>query len=351
MNECDLSVIVPTHNRRGFLPGLLASLAVQTHPAERWELILVDDGSTDGTREYLELGSGGRPLRMTCIFQQQQGPAAARNAGARKAVGRGLLFLDDDMIATPQLVAEHARYHRGAPDAVVIGHLSVPGSGREPWSAWEDAQVARHYAALDSGTRVPGPRDFFSGNCSVSAPLFNSVLGYNTTLRRTEDLELGYRLHGAGARFHYAAPADSLHLGQHPFDKWLRHARVYGESDVLLGWEHGHEELQTGVFQWFRGRNPLIRRLVRLCSAWPALEMPLIGLMDRLGRGAYRLRARPLANAAYSAVYNLAYWSALSGALGPARFWREVERPAVAFAPPAHLSVVVVTPSEGHPES
>ena len=351
MNECDLSVIVPTHNRQSFLPGLLASLAVQTHPAERWELILVDDGSSDSTREYLELGSGRRPLRMSCIFQTQQGPAAARNAGARKAMGRGLLFLDDDMIAAPQLVAEHARRHRGAPDAVVIGHLSVPAAGREPWSAWEDAQVARHYAALDSGRRTPGPRDFFSGNCSVASPLFNSVLGYNTTLKRAEDLELGYRLLGAGAHFHYAAAADSLHLGQHNFEKWLRHARIYGEADVQLGWEHGHEELQTVVFTWFRQRNPLIQRLVRLCSAQPALEMPLIGLIDGIGRGAYRLRARPLANAAYSAIYNLAYWSALSAALGAARFWRGVDQPIVPFTPPAHLSVVVMTPGEQRRES
>jgi GT2 family glycosyltransferase len=351
MKECDLSVIVPTHNRRNFLPGLLASLAVQTYPADRWELILVDDGSSDGTREYLELGNGGRPIRMTCLFQPQQGAAAARNAGARKAVGRGLLFLDDDMIAAPQLVAEHARYHRGAPDVVVIGHLSVPAAGREPWSAWEDAQVAQHYATLDSGKILPGPRAFFSGNCSVSTPLFNSVLGYNTRLKRTEDVELGYRLQGAGARFHYAATADSLHLGQHAFDKWLRHARIYGESDVSLGWEHGHEELQTGVFQWFRERNPLIQRLVRLCRAWPTLETPLIQLMDRVGRVAYRLHARAVSNAAYSAIYNLAYWSALSDALGRDRFWREVDRPSLPFTPPAHLSVAVVTPREQRPEA
>jgi GT2 family glycosyltransferase len=344
MRQYDLSVIVPTHNRQSFLPGLLASLAAQTHPADRWELILVVDGSTDGTREYLELGGGRRPPHMTCVFQAAQGAPAARNAGARKATGRGLLFLDDDMIAAPQLVAEHARYHRGAPDTVVIGHLSLPAAGRDAWTAWEDAQVARHYTLLDSGKRPPGPRDFFSGNCSVAAPLFNSVLGYNTRLQRTEDLELGYRLHGAGARFFYCAAADSLHLGTHSFDRWLRNARIYGESDVLLGWQHGHQELQTGIFQWFHQRNPLIRRLVRLCSARPPLEGPITTVLDQTGRLAHRLGARPVANAAYSAIYNLAYWLSLSQALGPQTFWREIDRP-VRTGPPPSL-VVTVTPKE-----
>jgi hypothetical protein len=176
------------------------------------------------------------------------------------------------------------------------------------------------------------------------------VLGYNTRLRRAEDLELGYRLRGAGARFYYAATAESLHLGQHSFEQWLSDARNNGAADAQLGWEHGHEELQTSVFQWFRGRNSLLRRLVRMCSRRPGLERPLVGVLNRLGGAAHRVGARPVARAVYSAIYNLTYWIALSGALGPARFWREVDQPRTPFTLPAHLSVVVVTPGEQHPE-
>src|SRR5438132_1056776 len=155
----DLSVIVPTHNRKDFLPGLLESLADQDYPAERWELVIVDDGSSDGTREWLESGEGHRPLNTSVLSQPQSGVATARNRGSALASGSALLFLDDDMLASPSLVGEHARAHLEDPCAVVIGHVIVPKEGRHAWVAWEDTQLARHFEALRSGGRVPGPRD------------------------------------------------------------------------------------------------------------------------------------------------------------------------------------------------
>src|SRR5205823_11849968 len=119
----DLSVIVPTHNRRHFLPDLLASLAAQDYPADRWQLIIVDDGSSDDTIEYLQSGDGAGPANMVVLSQPQGGPAAARNNGARNAHGRALLFLDDDMVASPSLVREHAIAHLQESWAVVVGHL------------------------------------------------------------------------------------------------------------------------------------------------------------------------------------------------------------------------------------
>lgn len=324
----DLSVIVPTHNRRAFLPALLASLAAQNYPADRWELIIVDDGSSDGTRAYLETGTDPRPRQMRYIFQRQSGAATARNTGAQAATGRALLFLDDDMIAAPELIGEHALVHQRDPDAVVIGHLSVPGRRSEPWVAWEDAQMARHYGQLDSGARLPGPRDFFSGNCSVSTGLFHAIGGYNTTLVRTEDVELGYRLAAAGGTFYYRVHADSLHLGQHKFGGWVRNARVYGQADVKLGWEQGHNELRSDVFRWFHNRRRPNRTLVQLCSAHPWLEIPLIGVLHGFGQAAYRAGKQRPAFAAYSAIYNLVYWLALSQTLGREQFWNGVREAA-----------------------
>ncbi|HUS15300.1 MAG TPA: glycosyltransferase family A protein [Chloroflexia bacterium] len=320
----DLSVIVPTHNRQAFLPALLASLAAQDYPADAWELIVVDDGSTDGTRAYLLSDPRPGPPHTTCIFQGQQGPASARNTGARAATGRALLFLDDDMIAASELVRAHAIAQCDRDRAVVIGHLTVPATGRSPWMAWEDAQVAQHYAALDSGRRVPGPRDFFSGNCSVDAALFRRVGGYNTALKRAEDLELGYRLAAAGAAFCYGPAADSLHLGLHTFASWVRNARLYGHADVSLAWEQGHAELRAEIFRWFYLRKWPTRSLVRLCGAARWCESPLIGGLHLGGGLAHRLGLHGPAQAAYSGIYNLAYWLALSDVLGPDRFWASI---------------------------
>jgi len=321
----DLSVIVPTHNRKSFLPELLKSLAEQDYPAERWELVIVDDGSTDGTREYLESGEGPRPVNMRVVTQAQSGVATTRNNGSALARGRGLLFFDDDMIAAPTLVGEHACVHLEDPAAVVVGHLTLPHEGREPWIAWEDMQMQRHFDALKSGTRIPGPRDFYSGNCSASRELFLKIGGYDTSLPRTEDVELGYRLQSEGARFYYRPGADSLHLGWHPFDRWLRNARIYGKCDVMIGWEKDHADLRYSVFGWYRARRLPNRALVRLCSAVPAVEKPIIAGVDAVGRASHRLGARRVSNACYSAIYNLAYWLSLIETLGPERFWRGVK--------------------------
>ncbi len=322
----DLSVIVPTHNRREFLPELLASLAAQDYPSDRWELVIVDDGSSDDTVTFLESREGQRPANVVVISQPQGGPAAARNNGARNARGRALLFLDDDMIASPSLVREHAIVHLEQPWTVVVGHLTLPTEGREPWVAWEDAQMARHFNALKGGQRVPGPRDFFSGNCSVSTDLFNGISGYDTSLQRTEDVELGYRLREAGAKFTYRAGADSLHLGQHKFEGWLRYARLYGESDIRLAWEKGHTELRREIFYWYHLRQPMNRALVRVCSALPVLEAPIVNGLNAIGRATYRWGLRGASIACYSAIYNLAYWLAIIQTIGKRQFWSRVKR-------------------------
>jgi len=320
----DLSVIVPTHNRRDFLPALLASLAAQDYPKGCWELVVVDDGSSDDTLQYLGSGAGPRPANVRVLSQPQSGVATARNNGGRAATGRAVLFLDDDMIASASLVREHSEVHLQEPQAVVIGHLTVPAADREPWVAWEDAQVHRHFAALKSGESIPGPRDFYTGNCSVSVELFNRVGGFDANLPRAEDVELGYRLAGAGARFYYRAAADSLHLGRHPFASWRRNAGLYGRCDVALAWEQGHTHLQEEIFNWYRHRNFLNKALVRACVAWPALEGAATGALNTAGRLAYKTGMRRVSAACYSAIYNLAYWLRIVEALGKRRFWSYV---------------------------
>lgn len=324
----DLSVIVPTYKRKEYLPALLESLAAQDYDRERWELVIVNDGSPDGTAEYLSSYRGPKPRNMTVVTQTNSGVATARNTGVKNARGRAVLFLDDDMTASPSLVGEHARAHMEQPRAVVVGHLAVPTGGRDPWVAWEDHQLAEHFEALRSGKRVPSARDFYSGNCSVETAVFNEVGGYDATLPRAEDVELGYRLQAAGAHFIYRAEADSLHLGRHNFEGWMRFARLYGEADLMLAWDKGHHELKSDIFWWFTLRQPAIRALVRVCDRYPLLEKPSIALLNLAGKLAYKGRQRNIFLAAYSAIYNLAYWRSIIETVGRRRFWASVKREA-----------------------
>jgi glycosyltransferase involved in cell wall biosynthesis len=104
-SSLSISVIVPTYNRRETLICSLETLFVQTVPASQVEIIVVVDGSTDGTVETL------RHLRPECRFQvieqENRGPAAARNAGARAAESELILFLDDDMRCDMELLRAH----------------------------------------------------------------------------------------------------------------------------------------------------------------------------------------------------------------------------------------------------
>jgi glycosyltransferase involved in cell wall biosynthesis len=320
----DISVVVPTHNRRRFLDPLLAALARQDYPATGWELIIVDDGSTDGTIEYLEAYKGPMPLNTRYLSQPQSGVAVARNNGAKAARGRAVLFLDDDMVPSPALIASHVDVHLDDRRAVVIGHISVPAEGREPWVAWEDAQLERHYGDLKSGKRQPGPRDLYTGNCSVSTELFRAVGGFDSSLPRSEDVEIGYRLRDASAHFYYRAEADSLHLGRHGFEGWLRNARLYGRMDVLLAGSKGHAELQQEIVAWFHKRSPFTKALVRICCTAPAAEAPAISIFHVVGQLSHGLGASKVSRSCYSAINNLAYWLTLSETIGRERFWSSI---------------------------
>ena len=102
MNPIKLSVVIPTFNRQRVLERTLPSLLAQDFPPENYEIIVVVDGSTDGTAQML------RELKPMCAFRvldsPHRGPGAARNLGIRAAVGELVLFLDDDLVCTPGLL-------------------------------------------------------------------------------------------------------------------------------------------------------------------------------------------------------------------------------------------------------
>jgi glycosyltransferase involved in cell wall biosynthesis len=316
----DISVIVPTHNRRDLLAGLLSSLATQTMAADRWELIVVDDGSTDGTREMLEQAARGWPTSFTRLHRHHLRTATVRNAGAERASGRVLLFLDDDMVATPELVAAHEQCH-GDLQLAVIGRIIAPAERRDPWTSWDDAQLALLANSLQGGRRAPGPRDFYSGNCSIAAELFRSVGGFSTSMERAEDFDLGYRLTAVGTRLVYCEAATSVHRGMHSFGNWVNNAAAFGRAEVEMAREFGHG---SDFLVWYRSRHLLNRILVRLCSRYPFLEAPLVASIDPIGRLGSAVGATAVSSAAYSAIYNLSYWQGLIGAFGSEGFWRGV---------------------------
>lgn len=275
INDLKISVVIPTFNRRDLLRDLLEAFSRQTLPPGDFEVIVVVDGSTDGTWEMLqELET---PYQLTYLYQENAGEAsslspsgvgAARNRGADTAKAPTLLFLDDDMLPLSELLKEHVKTHQNEPDGVVFGNLR-PSNEREKmqgWDFWGDETFNKHYKLMEEGQRHPTGWRLYSGNFSVNRELFMKVNGFVNPLSnmRGEDMEFGIRLEFVGATFLFNSKAEAVHRGYRTFESWCNSAYVLGPRDVFLTaqekYNHVLPEISTKYF-----RNPIIVRwMVRL---------------------------------------------------------------------------------------
>ncbi|MFF5565789.1 glycosyltransferase [Streptomyces sp. NPDC012623] len=238
-----ISVIVPTFNRCEHLAATLASLAAQTLPRDRFEVIVCDDGSTDDTYEVCLRFRD--ELRLRYRYQEDLGfrAAAARNGGARVAAAEVLLFLDTGTLAGPDLLAGHLAAHEAAPPAglAVAGYTycyhpygSPPGLAGL-LEAHSPAEVVRRHGedaafqdwrhdelvrlGFDLGRHGLPWIMFWSMNCSVSAREFWRAGGFCESFDRwgVEDMEFGFRLVRGGVPLAFSRRAWALE-SPHPRD-------------------------------------------------------------------------------------------------------------------------------------
>ena len=313
----NVSVVIPTFNRRESLRQTLIGLMCQTHPD--FEVVVVDDGSTDGTEDLLHEFKRVASFPLVPLSQTNAGPARARNRGAITALGDILVFLDDDTEPHPGCVAAHAALHAGREKLVAIGPM-LPDPARRPdeplWIAWEHAMLRKQYDAF--ATREwwpPGPNHFYTGNASLRRDLFLSVGGFDVAYTRQEDVELAHRLAARrNVEFTFAPEASVYHRPLRTFESWERVPTSYGRFDI--------ERARRGDVGWdlirhaYGGRNRLTQLLVRAELACPKLT-PI--LRTSLKRAADSLWARRLDRPALvtlSALYNLRYLDGAREALG-----------------------------------
>ena len=135
----DFSVVIPALNLRTSLELILRCLEAQTYPVDRFECIIVDDGSTDGTRKFLE-SYPPTSFQLTFISHAvPQGRGAARNQGWRRAQGKVIVFLDGDTLPSPQWLSDYDRaFASGFYDVVSGGRYcnQVIPSGKISFSIW-----------------------------------------------------------------------------------------------------------------------------------------------------------------------------------------------------------------------
>ncbi len=317
-----ISVVVPTYNRRQSLQRLLQALATQTLPPDSFEAVVVDDGSTDGTPDLLRRLAISLPYRLRVFQQGHGGPAQARNLGVERAQRRLIVFLDDDVVPAPDLLAAHVAAHAVERDAVVIGPMSPPRDVPRPaWIRWEEEQLEKQYKAMMAGQWACTARQFYTGNASLPREWFLQSGGFDVGFKRAEDVELAYRLADRGARFVFDPRASVLHYAARTFDAWCRTPYQYGRYDVVMERDKGQETLQWATHE-FHFRHPLSRRLIRLCvGQWLLLTGTVVALRG-LAAFTDRVGARRATSAALSAIFSLRYWQGVCDELGgPQPLW------------------------------
>jgi GT2 family glycosyltransferase len=247
--------------------------------------------------------------------QDNSGPAAARNHGIQLARGRLILFVDDDVLATPTLVQRHLDAHGESTSTVVIGPmLNAPGFRYSPWVAWEQAKLYKQYEAMRLGVYDATFRQFYTGNASVPRDLVVKAGGFDTTFRRAEDIELSYRLDQLGATFVFEAEAKAHHLAERSFESWIAAAAAYGGNDVTFARDHNQQWLLPVMAIEFRQRSPLTQLLVRLCVTRPRTAAFFKRVLTIICK---RKRAIPkVSTSALSGLYALTYYSAAAKEYG-----------------------------------
>ncbi len=322
-----ITVVIPTYNRVGRWPSVLRGLQSQTLDNDEFEVVVVSDGSTDGTNEYLS--SVSAPYHFVVEVQPNGGPAVARNRGVELAQAPIIVFLDDDIVAAPSLLDHHLRRHReGHGDTAVIGPmLSPPDAELSAPIRWEQAMLYKQYDAMARGDWEPTYRQFFTGNASVPRTCVLDVGGFDRRFRRNEDVELAYRMHQAGMEFQFDADAIAFHYADRPYRSWLLNAHDYGVNDVMFARDHEEAGLIERTRHEYWRRHWLVRWATRACVAQPTVERAAQRVLHGVATATESMKARSLNQAALSGLYNVAYYCGMAQALGgPSAFYQSIAR-------------------------
>ncbi len=210
--ELLISAVVCTHNRATVLQGALASLAAQTLAAQRFEILVVDNASTDATREVAERArAGGAPIRY--LHEPQLGVSHARNRGWQEARAPLVAFLDDDALAPPdwlaRIVADFAQLD---PKPGCLGGPVDP-IWEAPRPDWLPDALLPYLTVLDLD-QGPGPmprgKFLYGTNSSFERAQLAAIGGYSPALgpiggwqRTGEDTFVQKQLRGRGCELWY----------------------------------------------------------------------------------------------------------------------------------------------------
>ena len=249
LSHLKLSAILCTFNRGKYLQRVFESIVSQTVPSNEFEVVVVDDGSTDNSPEIVQRYVDKLPI--VHHRQENMGLAAARNQAIKMCSAPIVLFMDDDDIATPTLFEEHLKSHERYPEATigVLGYTDLdPAIARIPLMNF----VTEVGCYLFGYPRFPNQEFFdytyfWGGRSSCKRALLQRYGLFNPIFRfGYEDIELGYRLSKVGFRVVYNKKARSTMIRGFTFDEFCRRIEIQGRSGYVMSRLHQTQEIE----QW-----------------------------------------------------------------------------------------------------
>lgn len=325
-----LSVIIPTCNRLKILQECLSALERQTLPRDAFEVLLIDDASTDDTPVFLEMLQS--PLQRRLFRQSSRGgPARARNVGIRAARGEFVLFLNDDAIMEPDGLRIHLETHLRLPEhrLSVLGRFELPVDFRARlWGyTLTHSDLVFDYGSLRQD-RLYGGGYYYT--CNISTPrqaLFDAGLfdeNFTGELWGAEDIELGHRLAHleppVGVLFREGCAAEHRHhLNVTDFGRMFR---VRGGGAVNMFVRHQHmtvhyRDIRAADIRYWRALPDAVRDRVAALQELLRVTETMVPPMAASGDAAFPEQG--LQERAFPALYRdgLSLWRMRENRLVP----------------------------------
>jgi len=287
-----LSIEISTYNRKDVLQMVLERLAQQTYPADRFEVVVASDGSTDGTAEMVANMKSILPYRLRFVSHDHRGPGPTHNLGIREAKGELVLMLADDILADPQLVEEHVATHEVHPDESVVVSGRLRQAANLPDTVFQRSWNVHTNMLFEDGNKSIQHGMFFVSNLSFKKSFVEDCGAFRDWPPAShEDLELWYRLR----KKHMTLIHNPRALGYHYHPENLKSvsARSYLQGynwhyfedyvpDLWIRCRSGHLKLSDGKGLFLRTfAKGILRRLLinRLSIRW--IIEPLIKVAEQ----------------------------------------------------------------------
>jgi glycosyltransferase involved in cell wall biosynthesis len=230
-------IVIPTFNRADVVIRCLEHLEHQT--LRDFEVIVVDDGSTDATPQLIEHYSARTTLRLRYIRQANSGSACARNRAVSMTEAPLCISIGDDILTSPTFVATHIQFHRENLDDRAVGLGLTSWNETEqtvtPFMRWMETNLQFDYRSLNAGL-PPDWRHFYTSNLSLKTALLRRH-PFDERFRKygLEDIELGYRVHlREGLRMMFLPNALAEHIHPTDFRRVCKRMYTVGQATAFF---------------------------------------------------------------------------------------------------------------------